>query len=92
MSEPAIPVTAPSQAAGPEAAKATGKKDAKKAEKLAKFNAKNATKSAAASSSNPAEGKKDRSTKTKKAQEPEYVNTTPVGEKKGIYSMLLDRI
>ncbi|KIM30663.1 hypothetical protein M408DRAFT_328197 [Serendipita vermifera MAFF 305830] len=81
MSEPAIPVTAPPEAAGSEAAKAASKKDAKKAEKLAKFNAKNATKSAAATSSNT-ESKKDKGAKSKKAEEPEYVNTTPSGQKK----------
>jgi hypothetical protein len=80
MSEPTI---TPS---GPEGAKAAGKKDAKKAEKLAKFNAKNASKSVAPSSSNT-EAKKDKAVKTKKAQEPEYVNTTPAGEKKGAFYM-----
>jgi valyl-tRNA synthetase len=65
--------------------KTPSKKDAKKAEKLAKFNAKTATKAAAAaSSSDQKESKKDKSTpKAKQVEEPVYVNTTPPGQKKG---------
>jgi valyl-tRNA synthetase len=65
--------------------KAASKKDAKKAEKLAKFNAKAANKvtSAVGTSSNEKDPKKDKAPKSKKAEEPEYVNTTPPGQKKG---------
>lgn len=61
-----------------------GAKDAKKAEKLAKFNAKAAVKAAAASTSESKDGKKEKAApaKAKKADEPEFVNTTPAGEKK----------
>lgn len=65
--------------------KAASKKDAKKAEKLAKFAAKAANKVAnpVGTSSNEKEPKKDKAAKSKKAEEPEYVNTTPPGQKKG---------
>ncbi|PVG02364.1 putative VAS1-valyl-tRNA synthetase [Serendipita vermifera] len=64
--------------------KTPSKKDAKKAEKLAKFNAKTANKAAAAAStSDQKESKKDKSTpKAKQVEEPTYVNTTPPGQKK----------
>ena len=63
-----------------EKSKAALKKEAKRAEKNAKFAAKTATKAAT-----EAKDKKDKvapPTKTK-IEEPEFVNTTPPGEKKG---------
>jgi hypothetical protein len=63
--------------------KPSGKKDAKKAEKLAKFAAKTANKAASTSTSDQKDGKKDKSTAKVKNEEPEYVNMTPAGQKKG---------
>ncbi|KAG8805237.1 hypothetical protein FRC17_005615, partial [Serendipita sp. 399] len=63
------------------------KKEAKKAEKLAKFNAKAAIKAAtttpatATTTSDSQDAKKEK-TKPKKTEEPAFVNTTPPGEKK----------
>lgn len=66
-----------------EKSKVALKKEAKRAEKNAKFAAKSAAKSAA-----EPKDKKDKATPlpTKsKVEEPEFVNTTPPGEKKGDY-------
>lgn len=78
-----------------ELSKSAAKKEAQRLEKAAKFQAKQAAKAQKGTAD-----KKDKPDATaaggsgkasKKAEEPEYVNTTPTGEKKGPLKAFCDR-